>query len=229
MKFPVPADRVERVLAWIRGRWQPDPHGTGEAGDVYLVKSLYFDTPAFDVFHRRGSFGRAKFRVRRYGECPDLFLERKLKREGVVRKRRVAVDPREIERLLVEANGAVWEGAWFHHRLALRGLRPVVMMNYRRVARWGEVPEGRVRVTLDRELRAVVAGGIQVPEVIQGADLLGGGAVLEIKFPTSLPAEVRVFLEETGLSANGFSKYRLGVKSCGLLPAEDVVGGGEGI
>lgn len=224
MKFPVPPEAMDRVLAWIRANLEPDPHGTGLDGDVYDVRSLYLDTPGFDVYHRRGSFGRAKFRLRRYGENPVLFLERKLKRDGVVRKRRVTVEPDEIGRLSGVANGAVWPGAWFHHRLALRHLRPVVMMNYRRVARLGRLPEGPVRVTLDRDLRAVPAGDFLVPVPVVSRDLFETGGVLEVKFGTSLPAAVRSLVEAESLTAGGFSKYRLGVRSCGLVVEAPAVG-----
>lgn len=228
LKFPVAPGALEPVLGWLRSQLAADPHGGGEFGDVYDVRSLYLDTPAFDVYHRRGSFGRAKFRLRCYGDAPVLFLERKLKRDGVVRKRRVTVDPEEIGRLGVAVNGAVWPGAWFHHRLAVRGLRPVVMMNYRRVARWGVLPEGVVRVTLDRELRAVPASSFEVPGRVTSPDLFESGGVLEVKFSAELPFVVRTMVAELKLQVGGFSKYRMGVSRCGLvagLPPEDVTHG----
>lgn len=223
IKFPVQPETVPRVLEWMRAELAPDPHGTGVEADSYLVQSLYLDTPDFDVFHRRGSSGRAKFRIRRYGDAPELFLERKLKRGGVVRKRRVSVGPGDLERLVVVANGATWGGAWFHHRLSLRGLRPVILMNYRRVARQGVEAQGRFRVTLDRELRAMRADRFRAPEGIEGGDLLRGTGVLEVKFASAVPAVVKRFLEQTGLVAGPLSKYRLGVRSCGLVAEPEPV------
>ncbi|MCC7377178.1 MAG: polyphosphate polymerase domain-containing protein [Verrucomicrobiales bacterium] len=221
IKFPVPPDRIPSVLGWMRESLHPDPHGTGEFGDGYLVQSIYLDTPNFDVFHKRGSYGRAKFRIRRYGTNPAVFLERKLKRTGVVRKRRVPVEAGDLGSLNTEANGKVWAGAWFHHRLALRGLRPVVRMSYGRVARFGDGPEGRFRVTLDRDLRAERLECVQAPEPFEAKDLLEGAALLEVKFKSSLPAQVKEMLERTGLSAGPFSKYRLGIKACGWVVETD--------
>lgn len=217
VKFPVPPDRIASVLDWMREVLRPDPHGTGEHGDSYLVQSVYLDTPEFDVFHKRGSYGRAKFRIRRYGTDPAIFLERKLKRTGIVRKRRVPVVADDLSSLNEKANGKAWVGSWFHHRLALRRLRPVVRMTYRRVARLGDGPEGRFRVTLDRDVRAEKVDAVQAPQPFEAEDLLGGGALLEVKFKDHLPTEVKRLLERTGLSAGPFSKYRLGVKSCGLV------------
>lgn len=218
VKFPVPSGAVEHVLGWVRTRLEPDPHGTGEFRDLYDVRSLYLDTPSFDVYHRRGSFGRAKFRVRRYGEGPVVFLERKLKRGGMVRKRRMTVEPGQVAQL---GGGSAPSRAteWFQHRLELRGLRPVVMMNYRRVARQGREEGMPFRVTLDQALKAVELRDFEVPRPIDAPDLLENSGILEIKFATVFPACLRAVVADLGLKQGGFSKYRLGVCACGLVPA----------
>lgn len=224
MKFRLPPDAVPPLLDWMRRDLRPDPHGHGEFGDAYRVQSVYLDTAAMDVFHRRGSYGRAKFRIRRYGDDPRVFLERKLKQGGRVRKRRVAVDPGALGHLEREVNGAVWPGTWFHQRMAVRGLRPVVMMDYRRVARRGSDLDGEFRVTLDRELHARPLKNFGVPVPVEGEDLFAGGAVLEVKFADALPAAVKALVETHRLEAAGFSKYRLGVTRCGLVSVPE--GGG---
>lgn len=219
LKFRLPCESIPAVLRWMRTELRADPHGSGEAGDGYLVRSLYLDTVAFDVYHRRSSYGRAKFRIRRYGEAEVVFLERKMKRSGRVRKRRVVIDPEDLGMLSLEANGTPWGGSWFHHRVSLRRLRPVVMMNYRRVARLGNDDGQTFRVTLDRELRAQPLSGYAVPRAIAGEDLLGGGAILEVKFAEALPSGAKALVESLRLEAAGFSKYRTGLVACGLVPA----------
>src|SRR5437870_296789 len=99
IKFLVAADRIDAVRAWARGRLGPDPYGGGPCGDTYETNTLYLDTRDFDVFHRRGSYGRSKYRVRRYGQSSELFFERKLKTRDMVSKRRSIVDARELPRL----------------------------------------------------------------------------------------------------------------------------------
>src|SRR6266705_2729617 len=79
MKFLLSPGLADDVLDWARARLDRDPHGGGPHGDTYQTTSLYFDTREFDVFHRRGSFGRSKYRIRRYGSADFIFLERKLK------------------------------------------------------------------------------------------------------------------------------------------------------
>src|SRR4051812_46576558 len=117
IKLFVPADRVEDVRSWARARLVRDPYGSGPHGDTYETNSLYFDTCDFDVFHRRGSYGRSKYRVRRYGEAADLFLERKLKTRDRVSKRRSIVDARELPRLTNAEPKKGWAGHWFQRRI----------------------------------------------------------------------------------------------------------------
>ncbi len=218
LKFRVRGEDFGRVAAWMRAHLRADPHGTGEHGDRYLVQSLYLDTPQWDVFHRRGSYARAKFRIRRYNDADVVFLERKMKREGIVRKRRVAVALGEIDHLRVEANGAGWSGAWFHHRLSVRRLQPAVSMCYERVARYGDEGGERFRMTLDRDLRATRPLGIAVPHLVESGDLFQGGGLVEVKFGTVLPAMLRELVESGALASTTFSKYRNGVNACGLVP-----------
>src|ERR1044072_7188388 len=99
IKFYVPPDRVDALREWARGRLRPDPHGGGAFGDTYQTNSLYFDTADFDVFYSRGSYGRSKYRVRRYDNASELFFERKLKTRDYVTKRRSIVDLPELVRL----------------------------------------------------------------------------------------------------------------------------------
>ena len=91
IKFLVDVSIADDVRDWARTHLGPDPHGAGPFGDEYVTTSLYFDTAQFDVFHRRGSFGRSKYRIRRYGECQVVFLERKLKTRGLLTKPRYLV------------------------------------------------------------------------------------------------------------------------------------------
>lgn len=220
IKFPLSADLIAPVLEWMRTTIPPDPHGEGEHGDAYFVQSVYLDTPEFHVFHRRGSYARAKFRIRRYNEMDRIFLERKMKRSGTVRKRRVLVPPEDLGHFGVELNGARWPGRWFHDRLAVRRLAPVIQMSYRRIARLGRVGNDYLRVTMDRELRATPTARFVVPQPVTGDDLLRGGAVLEVKYDHGVPGPVKQLMERYGLEPSGLSKYRLGVQSCGLATPE---------
>ena len=81
LKFLVSPALAGQIGGWVLGRLQPDPHAGGGTGGAYRITSLYFDSPPFDVFHRRGSYGRAKYRIRRYGASETVFLELKFRRQ----------------------------------------------------------------------------------------------------------------------------------------------------
>src|SRR5215207_6074619 len=91
MKFRVPDEKADQAIAWAREYLAPDPHVDPALGDGYRISSLYLDTPALTVFHQIGPDGRRKYRVRRYGSESLLYLERKLKCDGRVRKYRSCI------------------------------------------------------------------------------------------------------------------------------------------
>ena len=114
---------------------------------------MYFDTANGDVFHRRGSFGRSKYRVRRYGSSPVVFLERKLRRPGVLAKRRTLVPIEALDRLQAGTDPG-WNGSWFHRRLLLRQIRRCARCRIRALARVASTTAGAARLTLDERVSA---------------------------------------------------------------------------
>lgn len=222
LKFRLAPEQVGPVLEWLRAHLTPDPHGGGGDADTYLVHSLYFDTPALDVFHRRGLHGRVKFRVRRYGAAPQLFAERKLKRRGRVNKHRTALADAEMPFFNGTPPPDAWPSLWFRKRIQRHELRPVLALSYLRVARVGQSDAGPVRVTLDRDLAACSAAGLLAPSALDGPDLLGGGGILELKFQDDLPALFRRLIEQQRLAAGGLSKYRFAAAALGLAAPGNV-------
>jgi hypothetical protein len=189
---------------------RPDPHGTGEFADGYTTSTLYFDTRQLDVFNRRDSFGRAKYRVRRYGNADQVFLERKLRRPGVLIKRRTLDSIEALACLDASEVDSGWAGHWFHRRLLLRRLRPVCQVTYDRIARLAATAEGVARLTLDSNLRAT---GIDTPAFSgnAGEPFLPGRNILELKYHARVPALFRRLIEAFRLEPSIASKYRLGV------------------
>lgn len=210
IKFVIPAALGERIRDWARVNLEPDPYGGGPFKDQYHTASLYFDTTAGDVFHRRGSFGRSKYRVRRYGEASFVFLERKLRKPGILVKRRTIVSLDSIDRLSEPLTDPEWPGEWFHRRLLLRQIRPVAELSYNRVARFARTAEGPARLTLDQDLRAASAGGPQFSG-IEGQVVLPGQMILELKYRQHPPAIFKRLVEAFALEPQPTSKYRLGM------------------
>lgn len=212
-KFLVPAAAGDAIREWARRHLMADPHGGGHAGDEYDTTTLYYDSPAFDVFHRRGSFGRSKYRVRRYGRHSQVFLERKLRRPGMLSKRRTLVPLGALARLDEPLFG--WEGGWFQRRIELRQLRPVCEISYHRLARTGTGAHGPVRFTLDERLVVSKATCAVFGDDADGLPFLKNQLVLELKYRFSAPPLFKQLVEAFALQPASVSKYRLGIAALG--------------
>ena len=215
IKFVVDAARADAIREWARRRLSPDPHGNGAHGDQYRVASVYFDTAERDVFHRRGSYGRSKFRIRRYHHEPTVFLERKLRTGARLTKRRTSIDIGMLPLL----NGASLNGdatAWFRRRVALRRLAPVCQVSYLRTAREARTAAGPVRLTMDEGLAALVSDAF-VFETQPATPVLDGQVILEMKFRGPLPGIFKELVETFVLEPQRCSKYRTAAEALGLV------------
>jgi hypothetical protein len=215
IKFVVDAATGGRIREWARARLAPDPHGAGPSADEYRVSSLYFDTAARDVFNRRGSYGRSKYRIRRYHDEPSVFLERKLRTGARLSKRRTTIDIGGLPLLAGERplNGNAT--AWFLRRIAVRGLQPVCQVSYHRMARM--TPDGLARVTLDRTMHGVATEAFSF-DSRPVTPLLDGTMILELKYRQVLPAVFKQLVEEFSLQPQRSSKYRVAAGILGLVP-----------
>jgi hypothetical protein len=220
VKFLVTPALAPLIRQFARTYFAPDGYGTGPFGDEYDTATLYFDTDELDVFHRRGSYGRAKYRVRRYGAADTIFLERKLRQPGRLIKRRTGASMCELDLLREERTLGGWDGAWFHRRLLLRGLRPVCQISYHRVARVLDAPDGWARLTLDAALRVSRRHEARFSSAF-ATSFLGADLILELKYGPRLPSVCRRLVEEFALCPRSASKYRLGMAGLcrGALPA----------
>jgi len=221
IKFAVEAARAPEVQQWMRAHLEPDPHGSGPDHDQLMTSSLYFETAAFDVFHRRGSYGKSKYRVRRYGTSPIMFLERKFRTDRVLIKRRTSAALADFDRIDGGTPDPSWYGYWFHRRLIARRLRPLVQVAYVRTARLGHSPHGKVRMTLDFDLRVLpLPDRAFLPGT--GLPLLEEQNIIEIKYSVEMPPLFRQMIDRFGLTSRAVSKYRAGLHLLGLAPRATV-------
>lgn len=220
LKFLVDPAAAEGLLRRARFRLAADPHGTGKSGDEYTTTTLYFDTVELDVYHRRGSFKRSKYRIRRYEGTAACFLERKLRTSAAVVKRRTVV-PAESLSQLTGLHDAGWAGHWFRQRLDLRRLAPTCQVSYRRTARVGRTDRGEIRLTCDRDISALDADELAF-QPLDGTTVLGGQMIVEMKYRVELPGLFKQWLEEFDLEPAPVSKYRLSLEALGRpRPAPD--------
>jgi hypothetical protein len=214
IKFVIDERLAPAIRDWARANMRPDPHGAGAFDDAYTTATLYFDTRQLDVFNRRDSFGRAKYRVRRYGDADSVFFERKLRQPGMLIKRRTLDSIEALANLETHHVDSGWAGHWFHRRLLVRRLRPVCQVTYDRMARVAGTAEGNVRLTLDGNLRST---SIETPAFVAnaGETFFAGRNILELKYHARVPALFRRLVEEFALKPATASKYRLGIAAVG--------------
>jgi hypothetical protein len=217
IKFLIDSSVGDQIREWARLKMEPDPFGSGAAGDAYATTSLYFETPDLCVYKRQGSYGRAKFRVRRYGLDDNIWVERKLRTETLLAKRRTPVGLDGLDRLGATTFDPSWPGHWFHERVVTRRLRPMVQVSYERTARLTRNMHGTVRLTIDDNLRSLpMPDRAFIPGV--GYPLLEGKNILELKYRIETPGLFKELIEEFKLQTQTVSKFRLGLDAMGYLP-----------
>ena len=92
MKYVLPPDRMSAVREAMEGRMALDRYGLSE------IRNLYCDTPSWILARRsiEKPVYKEKVRVRSYGPASGedtVFLELKKKYDGIVYKRRMALEP----------------------------------------------------------------------------------------------------------------------------------------
>jgi hypothetical protein len=215
-KLLVDAALGDDLRTWARARLAADPNGGGPLRDQYDVVSLYFDTDTHDVYHRRGSYGRSKYRIRHYGTDQAAFLERKLRTRLRLSKRRTRIPIEAVPALTLDAPDPSHPGYWFLRRVRLRRLHPVCVIRYSRTARMADTPEGPVRMTLDTAVGASRAGTVSF-----AADpvrpLVEGQMILELKYSGVFPRLFKDLVDEFHLTPRPASKYRFAAHTLGLV------------
>jgi hypothetical protein len=217
IKFVITPRTAQQLRGWASAHLIPDPHCSDERGDGYDIDSLYFDTERFDVFHKRGSYGRSKYRIRRYGCGNLIFLERKLKTRGLVSKRRTEMLLSDLSRFSNCPPMEEGESSWFERRLAARQLKPICQIGYRRTARVLMTRNGAIRLTIDEDLRARLVEDLEFAPRAEGSVILNEHAILELKYRLEMPVIFKLLIEEFALNARCFSKYRQTVTELGVV------------
>lgn len=208
LKFLLGKDEAEPVIAWAGRRLSLDPHGDASLDGAYRSTTIYLDTPGFDVYRRQNAFRRSKYRVRRYGGAPWVFLERKLKSGDRVKKRRSSVGIDDVSLMPQALTLSDWPGRWFHDRVHALRLRPVCRLSYLRTAFIGACPEGPMRLTLDRAIHGVAAHDWRTDAADGGLHLFAGKVLLELKFMHALPLPFKQLVQSCRLTPTAVSKYR---------------------
>lgn len=218
MKFLVREEVAREVAERLATLLAPDPHGDTQAG--YRIRTLYCDTANFDVYHRRGRYGLFKFRVRRYGDSEEAFLERKSKRGTTVRKRRTTIAINSVERFAQNYARQGDEVDWYHWQICRNKFQPAAFLEYARSAYFGQCSEGPLRLTFDRQVQGAVVSQWSLAEPVSMQSLIPDYVVCEFKYRGSLPAPFKQVVQDLQLVPQGVSKYRRCLQAFNAVASE---------
>jgi len=200
---------LSKRLSMIMGK---DPHVNDQGW--YVVRSLYFDDLNNTAYHEKtdGVPSRQKFRIRVYNDDQDhITLERKIKEGSYVYKQSAPLDRSQVRSLqngdpafLLAGSHPLYKVLYFE--MATRVLRPRVIVEYEREPFVYDA--GDVRVTFDRNIRAVTAKeDILARELPSNLVLEKGKLILEIKYTDFLPTIIRQMLPGRATEFIAVSKY----------------------
>lgn len=214
-------DRAQRTMHWDA---YCDASPNDSPWPSYQLESLYLDTSNWSVYHRLPGYGRRKFRVRRYGNAEAIYLERKSKRKGLVRKTRSQIPLQDASQLSVPTLDPASSMHWFRKRIHSRGLQPVVRIGYRRCALMSTSEHGVVRLTVDVALRCRRAHDYAFSDDACNpwTSILDGHAIVEFKYGVAMPSSFRSWIDAFGLNSTACSKYRNAVAALRLAPDQSV-------
>lgn len=190
---------------------------TAEKG-FYNIRSLYFDDYENSCYmdNENGVDNREKYRIRIYNHSPErINLEVKQKIRGKTSKKSCLLSQKQCRELMDgripdEISPAQQTLQKLAYLMAVRLMRPAVIVDYDRVPYVYRPGDANVRVTFDSNIKSVRNVHSFLDKEIQGRGVLPAGHVLmEVKFDSFLPDEVYGLLQLDGLTAGTFSKYYL--------------------
>jgi SPX domain protein involved in polyphosphate accumulation len=221
-KYPLTHGQILIESAKISAVAQKDAH-VGEAG-FYNIRSLYFDDYDNSCYkdNENGVDDREKYRIRIYNHSVErITLELKQKIRGKTSKRSCPLTLLQCRKLI---EGGIPDDIkpdqQVLHRLAylmaVRLMRPAIIVDYDRVPYVYRLEDANVRVTFDSNIMSAGDVSSFLNDKIYGRGVLPAGqALMEVKFDSFLPDEIYSLLQLDGLNASTFSKYylcrRLGV------------------
>lgn len=223
-KYLVPSENYTALRSALLPFLRADKFAAQQPNGLYTVRSIYFDTPGFEMYHTKidGIAHRMKVRLRGYNvgdRNSAVFMEIKRKYEGPILKNRAEM-PFGVACQLFK-QGAAFEdhvhqiknpdnARRFFYQVLSKNLQPVVNVIYEREPYLGKNTnlENDFRLTFDLHLRSI--GYPTVPNLYDEAGAtfaFPGYFILEVKFNQYCPPWIKPILEDFQLRKEPASKY----------------------
>ncbi len=215
-KYPLTNGQMLIENAKISALAGRDVH-TGERG-FYNIRSLYFDDYENSCYldNENGVDQREKYRIRIYNHNAErITLECKEKIRGKTSKSSCPITLLQCRQLMegiipadIEPDQQVLHK--LAYRMAVKLMRPVVIVDYDRVPYVYRLTDANVRITFDYHITSVSDVSTFLDERVNGRSVMPAGwSLMEVKFDSFLPDEIYEVLQLGGLHADTFSKYYL--------------------
>ncbi len=215
-KYPLTNGQVLVEDAKISALAARDAH-VGEKG-FYNIRSLYFDDYHDSCYldNENGVDERVKYRIRIYDHSTQrIMLERKEKIRGRTGKQSCQITLPQcrclMEGIIPKDIGPSQQVLGrLAYLMAVKLMRPAVIVDYDRVPYVYRVSDANVRVTFDRHIKSVSNVAAFLDDRVNGRSVMPEGwSLMEVKFDSFLPDEVYQLLQLDGMRADTFSKYYL--------------------
>ena len=214
LKYVISIAQVPLLKSRISGLMQKDPHAGSDG--IYTIRSLYFDDYSNRCYYENenGTDPREKFRIRIYNHSADrIMLECKRKERGKTRKSSCPLTREQTEQLiqgiplqLSDAYPPLLRKLIIEMRI--RGLRPVVIVEYERIPYIYK--NGNVRVTFDTQISSSADVTEFFSDTLPRKPIMPAGQhLMEIKFDEYLPDFIYNNLNLSTLQQTSYSKYYL--------------------
>ena len=212
-KYPISFAQFSGLYSDLSSILIPDKHNYGTG---YLIRSLYFDDFYDSAYFDKvdGNKDRAKLRLRTYSpDARSVKLELKSKHGDAQRKDTFTISRRDAERMIEKDYSVLekYEGLpdmLLSNGIYIEGMRPVVLIEYKRLAFLHPVND--LRITLDSDIRSNetefdLFG--EAPLLYPATDYYE--ALLEVKYNHFLFAWIGEVLAKYGLNREAYGKYNL--------------------
>jgi hypothetical protein len=188
-------------------------HDKNYAEKDYFIRSLYFDDRSYSAYYDKvnGVEHREKFRIRFYNNDPSyITFERKLKHGIKVEKSQFSITEADARQIIGGDFSVIKSydnglAADLYAKFA-RGFISSAVTDYEREA--FTHPASRTRVTLDKNLRALLSFNI-FDDNISLPVYDNGDVILEVKFDTVLPEFIKRLMPRNIGQPLAISKYCL--------------------
>lgn len=227
-KYVLDEERKNLIEGELSHFMQLDPFVERFSNKKYLVRSLYFDDPAYSFYHEKtdGLMHRQKFRIRTYATVYDenipIMLELKGRYNNFVYKHRSIIEHESIldknvfqliDHGSVSSNPVVKQ---FTYDRFKKNISPIMLIDYQRRAYQSKY-DYEFRITFDSDLSGTQTDTLFPNSELFRRELVHGFTIMEVKFRKSVPPWFHRIMVKYQLNRISISKYCTGMESTSLI------------